>query len=73
MAKSGPVHPVFMAFITPKYFKNVRKYMGTSFKNLIFTYMDFKKCQCWKRRAPENDEDPSNKVFKILNMAPIST
>ena len=29
-------------------------------------------CQFWKRQAPTNDEDPSNKIFKILNMGPIS-
>ena len=30
------------------------------------------KCQIWKRRAPENDEDPSNKIPKIMDMRPIS-
>ena len=29
--------------------------------------------QIWKRPGPKNDEDPSNKILKILNMGPIST
>jgi hypothetical protein len=40
MAKSGPVDPVFIAFILRKYFKE--KYMGTSWKNLIFGNMRLK-------------------------------
>ena len=31
-----------------------------------------KKCQFWKRRAPTNDEDPFNKIPKIMDMRPIS-
>ena len=46
--------------------------METSFKHIIFTYLDFNFCQFWKRRAPKNDEDPFNKIFKILNMGSIS-
>ena len=34
-------------------------------KNFIF-------CQFWKRRAQRNDEDPFNKIFKIMDMRPIS-
>ena len=30
-----------MAFIIPKYFKNTRQYMGTSLKNIIFSYLNF--------------------------------
>ena len=53
--------------------KNIGKYMGTSLKHIIVTDMDFKKCQFWRRRAPINSEDPSNEIFKIFNMRPIST
>ena len=72
--KSGPVDPVFIAFIIPKYFKKIRKYMGTSFKNILFLHIwTSKKCQMRKRRAPKNDEDPFKNFLKILNMGPIST
>ena len=48
--------------------------MGTSLKLIMFTYLDFENnCQGWKRRAPINDEDPSNKISKIMDMGPIST
>ena len=40
---SKPWNPIFIAFITPKYSKNIRKYMGASLKHIIFAYMDFKK------------------------------
>ena len=44
------------------------------FIDILFLHIwTSKKCQFWKRRAPKNDEDPSNKIFKILNMGPIST
>ena len=52
--------------------KHIRNYMGTALNNIIFTYLYFRKCQFWKRRAPTNDEDPFNTIFKILNMGPIS-
>ena len=52
--------------------KNIRKYMGTSLNKIMFAYLDFIVCQFWKRRAPENNEDPLNKISKILNMGPIS-
>ena len=29
-------------------------------------------CQIWKRRAPTNDEDLSNKIFRKMDMKPIS-
>ena len=29
-------------------------------------------CQFWKTQAPKNDEDPSNKIFKIVNIGRIS-
>ena len=52
--------------------KNIRKYMGASFKIIIFTHMDFMFCQFGKRRAPQNDEDPSNIISKFMDMRPIS-
>ena len=61
-----------MAFIIPEYLTNIRKYMGTSLKSIMFAYLDFKKCQIWKRRAPKNDEDPSKNFLEILNIGPIS-
>ena len=52
---------------------NLRKYMGTFLKR-FFTYLDFKnKCQVWKRRAPKDDEAPSSKIFKVMDMRPIAT
>ena len=51
--------------------RNIRKCMGT-FKNMIFTYLDFMFCQFWKRRAPKSPEVSFNEIFKILNMGPIS-
>ena len=45
--------------------------MGTSFKKYVHIWTS-KKCQFWKRQAPKNPEDPSNEIFKILNMGPIS-
>ena len=50
----------------------MKKYMGTSLTYIIFTYLDFVFCQFWKRRAPNNDEDPFNEILKILDMGPIS-
>ena len=62
--------------------------METSLTNVIFTYMDFHFCQFSKRRAPKNDEGPSNRnlpnhgyetnIYKkhewiFSNMVPIST
>ena len=36
MAKSGPVDPVFMAFIIPKYFKQYQKVYGNILGNILF-------------------------------------
>ena len=36
MAKSGPVDPVVMAFIIPKYFKKYQKVYGNTLENIIF-------------------------------------
>ena len=73
MAKPGPVHPyIYSFYYTKNTSKNVTKYMGTSLKHIIFVYMDLKKCQIWKRRAPTNDEDPSKNFLKILDMYFIS-
>ena len=43
MAKSGPVDPVFMAFILPKYFKTYQKVYGNILENIIFGNMRPKK------------------------------
>ena len=53
MVKSGPVDPVFMAFTILKYFKKIRKYMGISFKNIMFRYMDFKKMSNLEKTGTE--------------------
>ena len=66
--KSGPLHP----YRSPQNIsKNTRK-IWRIFENIMFTYMDLTKCQFWKRRAPGNDEDPSEQIFKILDMRSIS-
>ena len=71
--KSGPVHPrTYGFYYTKNTSKNIRKYMGTSLKHIIFAYLDSKKSQIWKRRAPKNDEDPSKNFLKILDVGPIS-
>ena len=49
-----------------------RKYMGAYLKHICLHIWTTQKCQIWKRQAPKNDEDPSNQIFKILNMGPIS-
>ena len=46
--------------------------MGTSLTILFLHIWASKKCKCWKRRAPKNDEDPSKNFLKILNMRSIS-
>ena len=47
--------------------------MGTSVKHiLIFQHSEFPKIKIWKRRAPKNDEDPSELNLEILNMGSIS-
>ena len=52
---------------------NIRKYMGTSLPILFVYIWTSTNRQFWKRRAPENDEDLFNEIFKILKMGPIST
>ena len=67
------MHPrAYGYYYTKNTSNNIRKYMGTSLKRIIFAYIDFKKCQFWKRRAPRIPEDPFNRIFKILNMRSIS-
>ena len=39
---------------------------------MIFTSGLQTECEFWKRWAPKNDEDPSNKISKIMDMRPIS-
>ena len=51
--------------------KNIIKLLKILFK-YISTIKLSNKCQLWKRRAPKNDEDPSNQIFKIMDMGPIS-
>ena len=46
--------------------------METSFKNMFCISGLQKCCQFWKRRAPRNDEDPSNKISKMMDMRPTS-
>ena len=45
--------------------------MGTSFENVLYVWTSIF-CEFWKRQAPRNDEDPSNKISKIIDMKPIS-
>ena len=45
MVKSGPVDPVFIAFIYQNTSKNIRKYMGTSWENIIFVNLRLKKIE----------------------------
>ena len=60
-----------MALIVPKYFNEYWKVYGNNLSKYYFRIYVFHFCQFWKRRAPTNDEDPSNEIFKILNMEPI--
>jgi hypothetical protein len=69
---SKPWSPVFLAFIIPKYFKKYGKVYGDIFKTYYFYISGPKNCQIWKRRAPKNDEDPSNQIPKIMDVRPIS-
>ena len=49
------------------------KIYGNIFKTQYFYISGLKENgQFWKRQAPENDEDPFNKIFKILNIGTIS-
>ena len=66
-SKSGPVD----LLIITEMLQEIQENYGGILKSIIFTYMDFKKCQIWKRRAPKNDEDPSKNFLKILDMGPI--
>ena len=52
--------------------KSTRNLWEHPYKRLFLHIWTSKKCQIWKRRAPENDEDPSKNFLKILNMGPIS-
>ena len=47
----------------------------TTFEHFIFIISFFGNptfCQCSKRRAPKNDEDPFNKISKIMDVGSIS-
>ena len=71
-----PWSPVFIHFIIPKYFKEYKKNHGDILENIIFHIWEFGKSKMLtfsKRRAPENDDDPSKNFLKILNMGPLST
>ena len=72
----GPVATLIYGFqqtqITLKNLKNVNVLL----KHIIFA--NRKKWSstnylCWTRRAPNNDEDPSNKFLQTLDMGSIST
>ena len=71
---SEPLEPrIYSLYSTKNTSNHIRTHIGLFLKNTNFADMDFTFCQIWKRRAPTNDEDPSKKLFKILNMRPIST
>ena len=55
----------------PKDFKNIRTY-GNILEHILEIPNPEMLWQSWKRRAPENDEDPSNKILEILNSRSIS-
>ena len=71
---SDPWNPVLIHFTLPKYFKKYMKNHG----DLLETYFPYlrlgnqKKWHLLKRRAPENPEDPFNKMSQIMDMRAIS-
>ena len=52
-----------MGTFSKKYFINIEILEIQNFRMLD---------QIWKRRAPENDEDPRKQIWEILNMRSIS-
>ena len=60
--KHRPFQPVFYVEI----FQLIQENMGTSLKHIFISqHSGFEKYQFWKRQAPNNDEEPVNKIFKI--------
>ena len=67
--------PIISIFGDTKIPGQIKKRPGVFFEHIMFT--SFKKlnpqvCQVWKRRAPKNDEGPSNNILKVLDMGSIS-
>ena len=68
---------LYLFWRTPRYFKNIRK-MPNLFWEILFWEIsafsmeidNFQKK--WKRRRPTNPDDPSDELFRILNMGSIS-
>ena len=76
----SPWDPLFIDFNTPNYFNEYKKTMEPFRKNNIlanFRIWEIQNVdmfyQIWKRQSPNNDEDPSKKFLKSLDMEPIST
>ena len=74
-----PGQPLFIGFVIQNTSQNISK-IWKRFKHIIFINLKLWKINLfeivdpiWKRRAPQNDEDPFKIISNILNMAPIST
>ena len=56
---------------------NIQETIPNNFQKLLFWISQIYGCpfvwHFWKRRAPRNDEDPSDQFLKISDMGPIST
>ena len=63
MVKSGPVHPLFMAFIIQKYFKQYEKVYGNTLENIIFGNMRSK-----KKENAGSCAHPSFELFKFWKL-----
>ena len=67
---------LFLSLETPGHFKkHQEKSRNQAFETNVFSNLKVPKihfCQFRKRRAPGNDEDPFNKILKILDMRSIS-
>ena len=59
-----------MDVMAPKYFNKLEN--KSEHPYFLFLHTDFHFCQFWKRWAPDNDEDPSDKISQITDMKPIS-
>ena len=76
----GPRKTPYLWIITYQITFNNLENMDTFLKNMIFAKLKFVKIktfeiseQTLKRRAPNNDEDPSQIILKLLNMGSLSS
>ena len=67
-----PWDPLFMDYTNLRKKQKCYTINGNIFQILFLHIWTSMLCQFWKRWAPNNDEDPSNRISKIMDMASIS-